>query len=83
MTLDIDSACSVRLRPASGDRAASYNLDILGASLWFPFDAVPSGVQDGIYKGASIEVVPRSVSSGSGSVARTLFAPVRVISLRK
>lgn len=80
MQLIIDSSCLLRSRPASGDRSASYTLDILGGSLWFPSEAVPTGVVDGVYKQATLEVAPRSV--GGGSVARTMFAPVRVLSLK-
>lgn len=80
MTLEIDSPCLLRLRPAVGDRPASFTLDILGGSLWFPFDSVPAGVQDGTYKSAEVEVVPRTVG---GQVSRTLFAPLRLLAVRK
>lgn len=79
MTLTIDSPCVLRSRPASGDRAASFTLDIIGGSLWFPADSVPQGIADGAYSKAVLEVSPRSTG---GQVARTVFAPNRIISLK-
>lgn len=79
MTLTIDSPCVLRSRPASGDRAASYTLDIIGGSLWFPADSVPQGLSDGTYSKAVLEVQPRSTG---GQVSRTVFAPTRLVSIK-
>lgn len=82
MTVTIDSPCRLSLRPSSNDKPASYSLDILGGSLWFPAQNVPSGVQCGNFKSAEIEVYFRTMVSGSQSRSIGCFVPLRIITLK-
>ena len=79
MILKIDSAVSVRINPASGDRAPSVVLDLLGGSLWFPRDACPSSLSEGCKKCADVELSARNVRIGERT--RTVFVPVRLVSV--
>ena len=79
MTLKIDTPCSVRIRPPSGDRESSVTLDLLGGSLWFLRSSCPSSLQEGMHKGAEIEV--RMGSARVGDNVRTAFFPSRLLSV--
>lgn len=81
MTLTIDTPCSLSIRPASGDRAPSATLAVLGGSFWFPASALPPSVRDGTYSGASLEMALRTVRVGESS--RTVCVPVRLLTLSK
>lgn len=82
MTVSIDSPCRLSLRPSSNDKPASYSLDILGGSLWFPASAVPSGLSAGNYKSAEIEVYFRTMVNGPSSRSVGCFVPLRILALK-
>lgn len=80
MKLTIDTPVSVSVRPAQGERGASVTLALLGGQLWFPASACPPGIQPGMYKGAEVDVSLRTIRVDNG--VRTLFAPIRLVSVK-